>query len=73
VVFVCYVFAERSDISFIAIEGGEQAAQEAKRTARRRTKQSRIHFPLRQIVLASMWPFSSVVQSCMTKRKARTM
>jgi hypothetical protein len=25
---VCYVFAERSDLSFIAIEGGEHAARE---------------------------------------------
>jgi hypothetical protein len=32
---VCCVFAERSDLSFIAIEGGEQAAREVKRTARR--------------------------------------
>jgi hypothetical protein len=50
VVAVCYLFAERSDLSFIATEGDEQAAREAKRTARRRTEQSRIHFPLRQIV-----------------------
>jgi hypothetical protein len=33
VVAVCCVFAERSDLSFIATEGGEQAAREAKRTA----------------------------------------
>jgi hypothetical protein len=32
---MCYIFAERSDLSFIAIEGGEQAAREAKQTARR--------------------------------------
>jgi hypothetical protein len=50
---VCCVFTERSDLSFIAIEGGEQATQEAKGTARRQTEQSRIHFPLRQIVSAS--------------------
>jgi hypothetical protein len=50
---MCCVFAERSDLSFIAIEGGEQATREVKRTARRRTEQSRIHFPLRQIVSAS--------------------
>jgi hypothetical protein len=30
VVAVCCVFAERSDLSFIATEGGEQAAREAK-------------------------------------------
>jgi hypothetical protein len=66
-----HVFAERSDLSFIATEGGEQAAREAKRTARRWTEQSRIHFPLRQIVLASIWPFSSIVQSCVTKIKAQ--
>jgi hypothetical protein len=53
VVAVCCVFTERSDLSFIATEGGEQAAREAKRTAGRRTEQSRIHFPLRQIVSAS--------------------
>jgi hypothetical protein len=33
---VCCVFTERSDLSFIATEGGEQATREAKRTARRR-------------------------------------
>jgi hypothetical protein len=32
---MCCVFAERSDLSFIATEGGEQATREAKRTARR--------------------------------------
>jgi hypothetical protein len=32
---VCCVFAERSDLSFIATEGGEQASQEVKRIARR--------------------------------------
>jgi hypothetical protein len=41
---VCCVFAERSDLSFIATEGGEQAVREVKRTARRRTEQSDIHF-----------------------------
>jgi hypothetical protein len=30
VVAVCCVFAERSDLSFIATEGGEQAAREVK-------------------------------------------
>jgi hypothetical protein len=35
VVAVCCLFAERSDLSFIATEGGEQAAREAKRIARR--------------------------------------
>jgi hypothetical protein len=35
VVAVCCIFAERSDLSFIATEGGEQAAREVKRTARR--------------------------------------
>jgi hypothetical protein len=50
VVAVCYV---RSDLSFIATEGGKQAAQEVKRIARRRTEQSHIHFPLRQIISAS--------------------
>jgi hypothetical protein len=35
VVVVCYVFAERRDHSFIATEGREQVAWEAKRTARR--------------------------------------
>jgi hypothetical protein len=35
VVAVCSVFAERSDLSFIATEGGKQAAGEAKRTAKR--------------------------------------
>jgi hypothetical protein len=44
VVAVCYVFAERSDLSFIGTEGGEQAAREAKQTIRRRTERSRIHF-----------------------------
>jgi hypothetical protein len=34
-VVVCCVFAERGDLSFIATEGGEQAAREAKRIARR--------------------------------------
>jgi hypothetical protein len=38
---------------------------------RRRTEQTHIHFPLRQIVSAFTWPFSSVVQSCVIKRKAR--
>jgi hypothetical protein len=70
-VAVCCVFAERSDLFFIATQGGEQAAREAKWTARRWTKQSHIHFPLRQIVSASTWLFSSIVQSCVTKRKAR--
>jgi hypothetical protein len=32
---MCCVFAERSDLSFIATEGGEQATREAKQTARR--------------------------------------
>jgi hypothetical protein len=32
------VFAERSDLSFIAIEGGEQAAREVKQTVRRQTE-----------------------------------
>jgi hypothetical protein len=50
---MCCVFAERSDLSFIATEGGKPAAREAKRIARRRTEQSRIHFPLRQNVSAS--------------------
>jgi hypothetical protein len=49
---VCCVFAKRSNLSFIATKGGEQAAREVKRTARRQTEQSRIHFPLRQIVSA---------------------
>jgi hypothetical protein len=71
VVVVCCVFTERSDLSFIVTEGGEHAVREVKRTARRRTEQSHIHFPLRQIISASTWPFSSVVQSCVTKRKAR--
>jgi hypothetical protein len=38
VVDVCYMFAERSDLSFIGTEGGEQAVWEEKRTARRRTE-----------------------------------
>jgi hypothetical protein len=54
VVAMCCVFAERSSLSFIATEGGEQAAREVKRTTRRRTEQSRIHFPLRQIVSVHM-------------------
>jgi hypothetical protein len=35
VVVVCCVFEERSDLSFIVTEGGEQAVREVKRTARR--------------------------------------
>jgi hypothetical protein len=32
---VCCIFAERSDLSFIATEEGEQATRETKQTARR--------------------------------------
>jgi hypothetical protein len=35
VVAVCCVSAERSNLSFIATEGNEQAAREVKQTARR--------------------------------------